>query len=61
MKNVSFAPGDIVMLNSGGPRMTVVDVGTYGGELKVKCQWFAGNQFDELKEDVFVAEVLKDV
>ncbi len=59
MSNSGFAPGDIVMLKSGGPRMTVVDVGTYGGEPKVKCQWFAGDKFDALREDVFIEEVLK--
>lgn len=61
MNNISLVPGDLVMLKSGGPRMTVVGVGTYNGEPKVKCQWFAGNKFDELREDVFIEEVLKKV
>ena len=41
-----FAKGDVVQLKSGGPQMTVSDVGNYGGgfgtgpEDGVKCVWF---------------------
>lgn len=36
--------GDVVRLKSGGPRMTVVDLGEYKGpsyEPLLGCQWFA--------------------
>lgn len=56
-----FKKGDIVIMRSGGPKMTVADLGDYssygtGPENGVKCQWF-----DKTKrlEDVFDAEVLK--
>lgn len=32
----SFKPGDVVQLNSGGPRMTVSEV----DERRVYCEWF---------------------
>lgn len=38
-----FKPGDVVMLKSGGPKMTVNDVGPdFGGKPKVWCTWFEG-------------------
>lgn len=55
-----FKKGDVVVLLSGGPKMTVVDLGDYSGGLGpkdgVKCQWF-----DKTKrfEDVFDAESIK--
>ena len=33
-------PGDIVQLKSGGPRMTVVEVKEWSGEVRVWCTWF---------------------
>jgi uncharacterized protein YodC (DUF2158 family) len=38
-----FQKGDVVTLKSGGPRMTVADVGDWtpqGPEDGVKCAWF---------------------
>ena len=32
--------GDVVMLKSGGPTMTVTSVGDYYGTLSVWCAWF---------------------
>ncbi|MBW1251062.1 DUF2158 domain-containing protein [Pseudomonas tolaasii] len=56
-----FKKGDVVVLRSGGPKMTVADIGDYSGHGTgpvdgVKCQWF-----DKTKrfEEVFDAEVLK--
>lgn len=56
-----FKKGDVVVMRSGGPQMTVVDLGDYSGygtgpENGVKCQWF-----DKAKrmEDVFDVEALK--
>jgi len=32
--------GDTVSLKSGGPLMTIDDIGAYNGVQKAKCQWF---------------------
>jgi uncharacterized protein YodC (DUF2158 family) len=39
---MEFAPGDIVQLKSGGPRMTVAQVGSDSmtGEAFICCTWF---------------------
>jgi uncharacterized protein YodC (DUF2158 family) len=40
-----FNKGDVVVLKSGGPKMTVNNAGTdMTGELFVECVWFEGNQ-----------------
>jgi uncharacterized protein YodC (DUF2158 family) len=40
--------GDIVELNSGGPRMTVSQLGSPIDEVsRVQCQWFAGSKQQE--------------
>ncbi len=36
----TFVPGDVVVLNSGGPRMTVESVGTEHGEPYAICVFF---------------------
>lgn len=36
--NLDFFPGQVVMLVSSGPEMTVRDVGIYRGD--VLCEWF---------------------
>ena len=44
--------------------MTVVDVEKYGfgsGEISAKCQWFAGERMDDLKEDIFELEAIEKV
>lgn len=47
--------GDIVWLKSGGPQMTVDEIGHYeftgGGPLSAKCSWFDSK--NERKKDVF--------
>jgi uncharacterized protein YodC (DUF2158 family) len=50
-----FAPGDIVELKSGGPKMTVKDAADDG---EWRCQWFAGKK---LEEGWFDAASLKKV
>jgi uncharacterized protein YodC (DUF2158 family) len=51
--------GDIVVLKSGGPLMTVADIGDYsfggGGENQAKCIWF---EKTKKFEDVFPLETL---
>lgn len=44
---ITFEPGDVVALKSGGPAMTVVDV----KENDVYCVWY-GEAADEVKTDV---------
>lgn len=44
---MQFKPGDVVMLKSGGPKMTV-SAKTAGGTSWI-CQWFVGG---EIKESV---------
>lgn len=41
-----FKPGDAVVLNSGGPTMTVVRYDPADGE-EVVCQWFNKEKLDE--------------
>lgn len=54
-----FQKGDVVELKSGGPKMTIQDLGDYGpmgpgdGAL---CVWF---EKSELKESVFDVAMLK--
>lgn len=54
-----FKKGDTVRLKSGGPLMTVSDLGDYGPlgpENGVKCTWFEGNT---RHTEVFDREVLQ--
>jgi uncharacterized protein YodC (DUF2158 family) len=40
-----FKPGDVVVLKSGGPKMTVEQVGNDGLQRPtVWCDWFEGNK-----------------
>lgn len=53
-KKPEFEVGDVVRLNSGGPAMTVENIG-YGGR-QAFCSWFVGNDrrsgsFDTLALD----------
>jgi uncharacterized protein YodC (DUF2158 family) len=52
-----FKGGDVVMLKSGGPKMTVTEQGTDGfGKPTVRCVWFVGTK----REDgAFPPDVLK--
>ncbi len=54
---MDFQIGDVVMLKSGGPEMTVSF--TKGDE--VWCMWFVTERFDAAKEQCFKAAVLKPV
>jgi uncharacterized protein YodC (DUF2158 family) len=46
--NQKFKTGDIVQLKSGGPNMTVKDVGdaTFGKPEYI-CQWFGGRKLEQ--------------
>jgi uncharacterized protein YodC (DUF2158 family) len=41
-----FKAGDVVVLNSGGPKMTVSEVGTHpiNNKPRVWCEWFDGSK-----------------
>lgn len=55
-----FKKGDVVMLRSGGPAMTVQNVGDYSphkSEDGVECVWF--NEKRQLCNEVFDAAVLE--
>jgi len=47
----TFNLGDVVQLKSGGPQMTIADVGDYSidgsGEQSAKCIWFDGKKQNE--------------
>lgn len=49
-------PGDVVMLKSGGPRMTVKSKSPHETDSWL-CVWFAG---DKTQEEVFPEVVLKE-
>lgn len=57
-----FKAGDVVQLKSGGPKMTIADIGHYSitgsTEIKARCVWFEGTK---QKEHVFDLEVLMKV
>ena len=42
MTEIPFKPTDVVQVRSGGPRMTVTQVGERLGEPTVWCVWFDG-------------------
>lgn len=51
--------GDVVRLKSGGPKMTVEEVGDYGPlgpENGAKCTWFEGNKHNS---NTFAVETLE--
>ncbi len=52
--------GTVVQLKSGGPKMTVQDIGDYalnaGAENGALCVWFAG---DDNKSEAFDIQALK--
>ena len=41
---MAFKIGDVVMLKSGGPDMTVEDPKSYNDQ--VECQWFGGRKLE---------------
>jgi uncharacterized protein YodC (DUF2158 family) len=57
---MSFKAGEVVRLKSGGPKMTVTQVGKKAmtGESAVWCVWFEGTK---KHEDTFAPEALEAV
>ena len=54
---MSFKIGDEVLLKSGGPVMTVIDLNWNKQPGKVKCQWWSSKD-DIYKTGIFAEEVL---
>ena len=44
---VTFYVGDVVRLKSGGPRMTVAEVGDIEGQPTVLCTWFENDKQEQ--------------
>lgn len=42
MGDTKLKAGDVVVLKSGGPSMTIEDIGEYSFKIKAKCTWFEG-------------------
>lgn len=43
MSDIALQAGDVVVLKSGGPKMTIVEIGDFGPlgpNPGVKCEWF---------------------
>ena len=62
-KPVNLKKGDVVMLKSGGPKMTVLNFGEQKpGALTssnwVRCLWFEGNRVYEFNFDKNVLELV---
>ena len=58
---MDFKEGDIVVLKSGGPEMTIENIGPlnfYSKIIGAHCCWFNAN---DLKRDVFTFDVLKKI
>jgi uncharacterized protein YodC (DUF2158 family) len=55
-----FKTGDIVVLKSGGPKMTVKGLSASNGNFV--CQWFAGKKLEEglFKSDSLQAPVVEE-
>lgn len=54
-----FKAGDVVQLKSGGPDMTIEDIGKYGPGAttdRAKCVWFEGMK---RKDDLFELATLR--
>lgn len=41
---MDFKSGDVVILKSGSPIMTIESIGEYSGVVKAKCIWFDGSK-----------------
>ena len=57
--SVEFKAGDVVRLKSGGPEMTIGEIGTGDYEGKAKCQWFSPR--DKQLEGAFYLDALEKI
>lgn len=57
MSEVQFKSGDVVILRSGGPKMTIRWVEEEYGTLTASCSWF--DTKGEIREKTFSTDQLK--
>lgn len=53
-----FKVGDVVMLKSGGPPMTVVKIDSSPG--KVACSWFPSHTSEKSSREEFVPDAIRE-
>ena len=61
MSESRLKPGDVVQLRSGGPKMTIQDIGLYdiaGTTYNALCVWFEGTKPMEKVYDLAVLKKL---
>jgi uncharacterized protein YodC (DUF2158 family) len=54
--NTEFKVGDVVILKSGGPDMTIEDTWRDGGRTRARCAWFV--ELKKLEADFDVRTLL---
>jgi len=57
-----FKVGDVVMLKSGGPRMTITHLGPYESMLndkQVRCEWFDPKRLKPFSQNFFIDTIDK--
>ena len=52
-----FQQGDVVLLKSGGPKMTIMDIKEEDGSFSYVCLWFVDHQ--NQKKETYPEAVLK--
>ncbi len=55
---MSFKVGDVVVLKSGGPEMTVIDLNWNKQTGRIRCRWHSAKD-EDYKVKVFREEALK--
>ena len=59
-----FKKGDVVQLKSGGPKMTIDDIGEYGSgnssHIRASCLWFDGGERKEGEFSLDTLAIAKD-
>lgn len=55
---MSFKVGDVVVLKSGGPEMTVIDLNWNKQTGRIRCRWYSAKD-EDYKVKVFREEALE--
>lgn len=56
MRKIDFKVGDVVQLNSGGPKMTITYISEILEETAAMCEWYGNNG---IQADKFPVECIK--